>query len=76
MHRIAAIIELLDLFGYWKDKETENSNYARLWDSIHTYFSSNCDFFISDDKQTRMKARVVFELFNIKTIVLSSKGIK
>jgi hypothetical protein len=72
MHRIAAIFELLDLLGYWKDKETEKSNFARLWDSAHTYFASCCEYFISNDKQTRNKAKVVYDLFNIETVIISS----
>lgn len=74
-NRIAGIFELLDMFGYWKDKYNEKSNYARLWDSSHTYFSSFCDYFISNDKRTRNKAKVVFEIYNINTKIVSSKGI-
>lgn len=73
-NRIAGIFEMLDMIGYWKDKYTEKSNYARLWDSNHTFFSSFCDFFISNDKRTRNKARVAFEIYNIKTKIISSKG--
>ncbi|MBK7788559.1 MAG: hypothetical protein IPJ54_08290 [Saprospiraceae bacterium] len=29
-NRIAGVFELLDMLGYWKDKETNTSNYARL----------------------------------------------
>ncbi len=74
-NRIAVIFEFLYMFGYWKDKYNEKSNYARLWDSSHTYFSSFCDYFISNDKRTRNKAKVVFEIYEIKTKIISSKGI-
>lgn len=73
-NRIAAIFELLDMLGYWKDKSNEKSNYARLWDSSHTSFAANCDYFISDDKRTRNKAKVVYNIYGIKTKVISSKG--
>lgn len=73
-NRIAGVFELLDLFGYWKDKATEKSNYARLWDGNHTFFAAHCDYFISDDKRTRNKARVVYDIYDIGTRVLSSKG--
>jgi hypothetical protein len=72
--RIAAIFELLDMLGYWRDKETDNSNYARLWDAFHTTFASNCDYFICDDKRARNKAGVVYNLYNKKTKIISSKG--
>lgn len=74
-NRIAGVFELLDMLGYWKDKETETSNYARLWDSSHTFFATYCDYFISDDKRTRHKANVVYNLYNKRTKIISSQGI-
>lgn len=73
-NRIAGIFELLDMFGYWKDAYTEKSNYARLWDSSHASFAANCDYFISDDKRTRNKTKVVYDIYDIETKVISSKG--
>ena len=73
-NRFAGIFELLDMLGYWTDKPTSKSNVARLWDVNHCYYASFCDYFISDDKRTRNKAKVVFNLYDIKTKVLSSKG--
>jgi len=73
-NKFGGVFELLDMIGYWKDKYTEKSNYARLWDSNHAYFSSFCDYFISDDKRTRNKANVTFHIFDKKTTALSSKG--
>ena len=73
-NNFAAIFEFLDLVGYWKDKFNEKSNYARLWDSNHAYYSSECDYFVSDDKRTRNKTKVVFELYGIETKIVSSKG--
>lgn len=73
-NRIAAIVELIDMIGYWKDKETEKSNYARLWDSNHIFFASHCDYFVSDDKRARNKARVIYDIYNIDTKVVSSNG--
>lgn len=72
-NKIAGIFELLDMLGYWKDEQTTTSNEARLWDSLHTYYSTYCDYFFSDDKRTRYKAKVVFDLFKIKTEVKSIK---
>jgi len=75
MHnKIAGVFELLDFLGYWKDKDTTTSNYARLWDSNHTHFATYCDYFISDDKRARNKAKVVYELYDVQTIVISSDG--
>ena len=73
-NRFAGVFEILDLVGFWKDRYSEKSNYARLWDSSHAYFSTFCDYFISDDRRTRNKAKVVFELYNVETKVISSKG--
>ena len=73
-NRFAGIFEMLDMVGYWKDKFNEKSNYARLWDSSHSHFSSYCDYFICNDKRTRNKAKVVFEIYGIETKVLDSSG--
>ena len=69
-NRIAAIFELLDMLGYWKDKANDKSNYARLWDSSHTFYASHCDYFISNDKRTVNKAKVVYDIYGIKTKIL------
>lgn len=68
-NRFAGIFELLDMIGYWKDKYNDKSNYARLWDSNHAYFGSFCDIFISNDKRTRNKACVTYNIFDFETIV-------
>ena len=73
-NRIAGIFELLDMFGYWKDKSNEKSNYARLWDSTHTFYAAHCDFFVTDDKRTRNKTKVVYSIYDIQTKVVSSNG--
>jgi hypothetical protein len=75
-NRFGGVFELLDMLGYWTDKYNDKSNYARLWDSNHAYFASCCDYFISDDKRTRNKAKVVYRIYGIDTVVVSSKGIK
>lgn len=71
---ILATIEILDLIGYWKDKYSIKSNYARTLDGMHIFFSTYCDYFISDDTRTRNKAKVIFKLFDIPTKVVSSTG--
>ncbi|MCB0471890.1 MAG: hypothetical protein KDC56_02405 [Flavobacteriaceae bacterium] len=73
-NRFAAIFELLDMFGYWKDTATSKSNYARFSDSSHAFFASYCDYFITDDKRTRNKTEVVYKIYDIKTKVISSKS--
>jgi hypothetical protein len=75
-NRFAGVFELLDLIGYWKDKYNSKSNYARLWDATHSFYSSYFDYFISNDKRTRNKAKVVFEIYGVKTKVISSKGVE
>lgn len=74
-NRIAAIFELLDLLGYWKDKYNDKSNYARLWDSNHCFYASYCDYFISNDKRTVNKSKVVYSLYNITTQIISPDSV-
>jgi uncharacterized protein Veg len=73
-HYIGGIFEFLDMLGYWKDKYTEKSNFARLMDARHTFFATFCDYFVSNDKRTRFKARVVYDYYNIGTKVVDSEG--
>lgn len=72
--RFAAIYDLLDMLGYWKDKQTKTSNAARFWDSSHAFFASHCEYFISDDLRTRNKAKVVYYIYGIGTNIVSSSG--
>lgn len=74
-NKIVGVFELIDLMGYWKDKATETSNYARLWDGMHAYFASECDYLVSDDKRMRYKAKVAYDLFGITTKVVSANGL-
>jgi len=69
--RIITLFNIMDFVGFWKDKKTERSNLARLYDSSHTYFSSCCDLFVSKDLRARNKAKVVYEYYKIDTKVLS-----
>lgn len=73
--KIAAIFELLDMLGYWKDKHTTTSNYARFWDSNHVSYATVCDYFICDDFRTRRKTQVVYDLLNVKTKIVNSGGL-
>jgi hypothetical protein len=34
-----------------------------FWDSNHVFHASYCDYFISDDKRTRAKAKVVYNIY-------------
>lgn len=72
-HRVGATFELLDMLGYWKDKYNDKSNYARLWDSSHCYYASYCDYFISNDKRTVNKSKVVYDIYSINTKILMPK---
>lgn len=69
--RIATIFNFLDIIGYWKDKKSLKSDLARMYDSSHAFFSTDCDYFISNDKRARNKTKVAFEIYNLKTQVLS-----
>ena len=69
--RICTLFNLLDFVGFWKDKKTERSNLARVYDSSHTFFASYCDIFISNDQRARNKAKVAYSLYNIRTEILS-----
>lgn len=69
--KINSIFNLLDVVGYWRDTQTDKSDLARMYDAGHVFLASGCDYFISEDKRARNKAKVAYEFCNIKTKVLS-----
>jgi len=69
--QIYSIFNMLDMIGYWKDEKTIRSNMARVYDSSHAYFAAGCDYFVSNDKRCRAKAKVAYHLKDIKTEVIS-----
>ncbi len=72
--KIVATFEILDLIGYWKDVYTTKSDFARSKDSQHCLSASVCNYFVSNDKRTCNKARLVFDIFDINTKVVDSNG--
>jgi hypothetical protein len=69
--KIYAVFNFLDFLGYWSDRKNAKSNIARYNDASHVFFASSCDCFVSNDLRARNKAKVAFELFNVKTKVYS-----
>lgn len=59
----------LDYLGYYRDKVFKNL----LQDSFHAYYGAHCDFFVTDDDNTYHKAKVIYEHFNIETVVCKTQ---
>lgn len=74
--QINSIFNFLDVIGYWKDKQNEKSDLARMYDAGHAYLASGCDYFISNDKRACNKTKVAYELYEIDTKVLSVKELE
>lgn len=75
-YRVAATYNLLDKLRYWKIEQPgrSSSEYADVWDIDHIFYASVCDLFICDDKKTRNKAMLTYDLYSVDTKVMSSKG--
>jgi hypothetical protein len=71
--QIAVIIGLLDIAGYFKDKENSKTDYARMWDSNHAYYASYSDIFLSDDMRARKKTGIAYFLLGLTTKIMASK---
>lgn len=69
--KMAFVFLLLDLGGFYKDKETDKSDFARMWDTNHATYASYCDYFISNDKRTRMKAAAAYHYLGTQTKILA-----
>ncbi len=65
----STLFNLLDAVCYWKDMP--NTQVARLHDSSHAYFSQICDYFVTNDKRLRYKAKAVYSYLGVKTTVIS-----
>jgi len=57
-----------DLKGYKTDKNFNNM----FDDSLHTFYGSHCDFFITNDDRCKYKAEKTYEKLNIDTTVINA----
>lgn len=73
-NNIGAVFEFLDSSGYYKDKYNCKSDFARSMDAQHCFYASYCDYFVTNDKKTGVKSKVVYNMFDLSTQVKSYKG--
>ena len=45
----------------------------RLYNANHAYFASICDYFVTDDRNTRNKANCVYKMYGYNTKAISYK---
>ncbi|HZX73719.1 MAG TPA: hypothetical protein VFE57_04810 [Cyclobacteriaceae bacterium] len=64
--------ETLDFFNTISHQVKQEKITVGSSDVEHCYFSTYCDYFITDNKETQVKAFVIFQLLEIPTKVLSS----
>jgi len=64
---------MLDMMGYKSDKLKKASNNMQniQTDGEHSFYSAYCDYFVVMDKNLKTKTEVLFNKFNIPTIVIS-----
>ena len=73
-HRMASFMSffnVLDLLGFWRDRAKAGSMLNRTYDAQHAYFATGCDYFVSNDHRTCMKANVLYQYYGYKTRALS-----
>lgn len=64
---------MLDMIGYKADKlpkPTDNMQNIQT-DGEHSFYAAHCDYFVVGDKKLRIKSKVLYNNFNIPTVVLS-----
>lgn len=69
--RHATLFNLLDSFGYCRDKKGEYDKGSAFADSSHTFLASHCTFLASSDSRMRNRAKAVFWYFGHGTQVVS-----
>lgn len=73
-NKILATCRFLDFNGYASEDVTSGHHLDNVeTDYKHIAYASMCDYFIISDKKTQKKAILVFQMLNIKTIVMSPK---
>jgi|SRR5882724_608103 len=72
--KIAVSFGLLDTVGYFRDKETNKSDFARMWDSSHATYAANFDVFLTNDSRTIKKSEVAYHMLNIPTQIISTNN--
>jgi len=63
---------MLDIMGYKADrlpKPTDNMQNIQT-DGEHSFYAAHCDFFVVGDKKLRIKSKVLYNKFNIPTMVI------
>jgi hypothetical protein len=65
---------ILDLLGYKQDKLPKKTNSVKniFNDAEHSFYGAYCDYFISNDRNLRKKAAILYREFQVPTKVLSS----
>jgi hypothetical protein len=76
LNQIRTYYLLLDMLGYSEDnlgdkKRATLSN--TMHDSWHVAFATTCDIFVLNDKRSNVKAKLIYEAFDINTKVMSPK---
>ncbi|QNL51955.1 hypothetical protein H8S90_10455 [Olivibacter sp. SDN3] len=63
---------MLDMMGYKSDKLPKTTDTAMniYTDAHHAYYAGHCDYFIVGDENLAKKAKVLYKLFDVKTVVL------
>lgn len=73
MASFMSFFNVLDILGFWRDKAKTGSMLNRTYDAQHAYFATGCDYFVSNDHRTCMKANVLYQYYGYKTRALSLK---
>lgn len=68
-----SLFNILDYLGFWQDKVKDGSTMNRLFDANHAYYATVCDYFVTEDKNTRNKSNVAYKMYGYKTKAISYK---
>jgi hypothetical protein len=63
---------LLDLLGFHPEKLKPKNHFPNiLGDATHAFLAGHCDFFVTNDKDLRHKAKAVYQKLPTRTLVFS-----
>lgn len=73
MASFVSFFNALDMLGFWQDKTEDGALMNRTYDAQHAYFATGCDYFVTNDHRTCMKANVLYQYYGYVTKALSLK---
>lgn len=63
---------VIDMLGISKEKLKKNNGFGNILnDGLHSYYARYCDFLVTSDKGLREKSSILYNMYEVSTIIVS-----